>query len=477
VKILLINPPALHEIKGPHPFKAEDMGTFPHLGLMYIAAVLGEEGGFEVKLVDMPLEKVDQHELLRIFGQFHPQAVGITSYTDCLYDLKILVAALRKATPEVFICVGGPHVEVYPEETLEAFPVDCIIRGDGEYSFRELCRRLRDGKSWQDVRGVGYRNGTSMHLNEPWLVENLDDLPFPQRSLSSLHKVTSPVVGDSAITSICSSRGCPFPCTFCNSPYKSYRLRSPRNVAAEIEQCFNDYGISTFFFFDDLFNLNKRRLMDMCNIFQSLPFPIKWSFRGRINAVDEQVLRACKAAGCTRIHFGVEAGTERILKSYRKGVSLRSVREAFALCRQVGIETVGNFMLGAPTETREEMNETIRFAYALNPTFLEFHVLVPYPYTEIYGNMLSTGSVKEDVWRKFSLNPQPGFAPPLCEDHVSSEEMYLLLNQAYRGFYFRPRYVIQHLLKLKGLKDLWLKAKGAYRLLVVTDRKTGSRGD
>lgn len=473
MKVLLINPLALHEMKGPHPFRADDMGVFPHLGLMYIAAVLQQDNEFEVRLVDMALEKLDIDGLLQIYNEFQPQVTGLTSYTDCLYDLKLLVAALREASHGTLICVGGPHVEAYPAETLEAFPVECIIRGDGEYSFRELCRRVRDGKDWHDVRGTGFRDGAEIRLNDPWQVEDLDELPIPLRSLSSMHKVTSAVVGDSSITSICSSRGCPFPCTFCNSPYKNYRLRSPENVTLEIEQCYNEHGVDTFFFFDDLFNLNRQRLLDMCSAISKLPFRITWSFRGRINAVDEQVLQACKAAGCNRIHFGVEAGTERVLKLYKKGVNLPAVRKVFDLCGRVGIETVGNFMFGAPGETLEEMNETVKFAYSLNSTFLEFHVLVPYPYTEIYRNMLQTGLVKEDVWQQFALNPRTGFAPPLCEDKVSSEEMYALLNRAYRGFYLRPRYIFQHLFKLNSLKDLLIKARGAYRLLVVTDGKSG----
>ncbi|MCX5816438.1 MAG: radical SAM protein [Proteobacteria bacterium] len=476
MKVLLVNPPAVHEIKGPHPLKADDMGVFPHLGLMYIAAMLQQNKEFEVKLLDMALEKTDEKDLADLIKDFQPQVVGFSSYTDCLYDLKVLVDAVRKEASRIVICIGGPHVEAYPNETLNTFPVDCVIRGDGEYSFRELCRRVRDNKSWKDVRGVGYKDLENTVLNEPWQVENLDEPPFPPRHLSSMERVKSAVARGAGITSICSSRGCPFPCTFCNSPYKQYRLRSAQNVVAEIKQCYEEFGINEFFFFDDLFNLNKQRLSEMCEAIKSLPFKIIWSFRGRINFLDEEVLRSCKEAGCNRIHFGVESGTERVLKIFKKGVELQDIRNVFELCHKVGIETVGNFIIGAPTETREEMDATFRFAYSLNPTFVEFHVLVPYPYTEIYKNMLSSGLLKEDVWKKFALNPQPEFNPPLCEDNLSSEEMYKLLNEAYRKFYFRPAYVFKQVFKLVSFKDFCFKLKGAYRLLMVTkdkDKRTG----
>jgi anaerobic magnesium-protoporphyrin IX monomethyl ester cyclase len=468
MKVLLVNPPADHEIKGPHPLKADDMGVFPHLGLMYLAAMLRQDQEFEVKLLDMALEKTTSGEFLAVLRNFTPEVVGFSSYTDCLYDLKTVVEALRNASPQTFICIGGPHVEAYPGETLQVFPIDCVIRGDGEYPFRELCRRVRDKVSWRDVRGVGYLDAGEAVLNEQWQVEDLDELPFPLRQLSPMKRVQSAVARGTAITSICSSRGCPFPCTFCNSPYKNFRLRSPQNVLAEIDQCHRDFGIDEFFFFDDLFNIDKKRLLAMCATIKSLPYRIIWSFRGRINFLDEEVLLACREAGCNRIHFGVEAGTERVLGIFKKGVHLEEVRSAFELCRKVGIETVANFIIGAPSETREEMNTTIRFAHSLKLTFAEFHVLVPYPYTEIYRNMLSSGALKEDVWLKFALDPQPEFHPPLCEDHLSSAEMYTLLNLAYRKFYFRPSYILKHLAKLTNMKDLQAKLRGAYRLLVVT---------
>lgn len=468
MKVLLVNPPALHEMKGPHPLKADDMGVFPHLGLMYIAAALQQKDEFEVRLLDMALEKRGVDDLLSLFRAEKPEVVGLTSYTDCLYDLKVLVEVLRKESGKTLLCLGGPHVECYPGETLEVFPVDCVIRGDGEYAFRELCRRVRDKKEWKDVRGISYREAGQNHLSDPWQVQDLDELPFPPRQLSSLEKVKSAVARGAAITSICSSRGCPFPCTFCNSPYKKYRLRSPGNVAAEIRQCYETFGINEFFFFDDLFNLNRARLMEMCDAIRALPFRIIWSFRGRINSLDEEAVRACKAVGCNRIHFGVEAGTERILQLYKKGLKLEDVRRMFAICRRAGVETVGNFIIGAPTETREEMEATLKFAMSLKPTFVEFHVLVPYPYTEIYKGMLSRGVLQEDVWRQFALNPRPGFKPPLCEETLSADELYQLLNDAYRRFYFRPGYMIKQAFKLTSFKDLSLKLKGAYRLLVVT---------
>ena len=470
MRVLLINPTSDHEIRGPHPLRANDMGVFPHLGLMYIAGVLNQDDEFEVKLMDMNVDQCSLKDLISLIQRFESRIIGLTSYTDCLYDIKLIIEEIRRLSRDIFICLGGPHVEVYPNETLEVFPIDCIIRGDGEYAFRELCRRIRDGQSWHDVGGVGCRESGATKLNQPLQVENLDTLPFPMRELSSMSRIRSTVSRGGAITSICSSRGCPMPCTFCNSPYKKYRLRSPESVTSEIRDCYDRFGIREFYFFDDLFNITKNRLVAVIEAILKLPFRIKWSFRGRIDQLDESLIIKCRNAGCNRIHFGVEAGTDRIQALYRKGLDLKEVQRIFYICRRAGIETVANFIIGAPTETKEEIFETFRFADKLDPTFVEFHVLVPYPYTQIYQEMLSTGIIEKDVWVEYARNPYPGFQPPLCRDTLTPDELYDLLNKAYRRFYFRPRYILKQFVNLENFTDLRKKAWGAFRLLSVTGK-------
>lgn len=468
MKVLLVNPRADHEMKGPHPLKSDDMGVFPHLGLMYLAATLNQAKEYEVKLFDMVLEGAGLEELRCEIEAFAPELVGFTTYTDCLYDLKLSLDVVKVAAPKAFICAGGPHVEIYPTETLSTFPLDCLIRGDGEYAFQELCRCLNAGEEWRNIKGVGWLGEAGTVMNEVWQVESLDDLSFPDRTLSSMERVRSAVSGGMAITSICSSRGCPLPCTFCNSPYKKYRLRSAVNVINEMRQCHDTYGITEFFFFDDLFNISRSRVHEICEEIEKLPFKVAWSFRGRINNLDEETIQRCKSAGCNRMHFGIEAGTERILNLYKKGLKKENVVKAFAACRRAGVETVANFMIGAPTETREEIKETIKFAGEIDPDYVEYHVLIPYPYTAIYRQMLKSGQLKKDVWTEHALDPKPNFIPPLANDLIPTDELFEMLNAAYRRFYFRPSYIWRQLHKVEGMTDMYYKARSAFRLMSVT---------
>lgn len=468
MNVLLINPPNENEMRGPHPMKADDMAVFPHLGLMYVASYMNKMGGFNVNLLDMALERASLSRLAGLIRESKPFVIGLTSYTDTLYDLKMTIESIRKEAPDIFIVIGGPHAEIYPEETLSAFPVNCIIKGDGEKSFYELCLRLQGGKNWRDVGGVGFKEDGTIKLNAPWQVENLDDLPFPSRELSTMERIRSAVASGSALASVCSSRGCPLPCTFCNSPYKKHRLRSPNSVLEEMLECKNRWGIDEFYFFDDLFNISKQRVLDVCDAFEKYKLDVKWSFRGRVNNLDEEALKRCLDSGCNRIHFGVEAGTERILKIYKKGLKLDNVRRVFEICDRLGIETVANFMIGAPTETREEIRQTLKFVSEISPTYLELHVVIPYPYTPIYQKMLADGDLATDVWREHAVDPKPNFHPPLCNKLIPEKELFAILNEAYRKYYFRPSYIMREIKKVTSLKDLMNKAHGAMRLLTVT---------
>ena len=468
MNILLINPSVNHEIRGPHPLKAKDMGQFPHLGLMYISAVLNKTQEFSIKLIDMALEEIDTTKLMDIICQFKPEVIGITSYTDCLYDIKLILKSLQDMTLETFICMGGPHVELYPEETLRTFPVNCIIKGDGELAFNELCKNIKHQIPWQNINGIGYIQKGNYIQNKPWQITSLDDLPFPEREQSSLKKVQSAVSTNYNITSICSSRGCPFPCTFCNSPYKKYRLRSAENVVSEIKFCYKKYNIQEFFFFDDLFNLNKNRVIDICNEIDKLDFSINWSFRGRISALDEETIIRSKKSGCNRIHFGIEAGTQKMLNCYKKNITLNEISYICNLCQKHKVEVVANFMIGGPHETYADIKETFKFASEIKPDFIEFHVLIPYPYTEIYRNMIANKELATDVWKEFALNPVPNFTPPLIPTTLPEKELFTLLNKAYRNFYLNFWFIFKQLKKIKSFNILKKYIYLACRLLKVT---------
>ena len=184
-----------------------------------------------------------------------------------------------------------------------------------------------------------------------------------------------------------------------------------------------------------------------------------------MDTVDEGLLKELKKAGCQRIHYGVEAGTEKILKVLNKGITLKQAEESFKLTKKIGIQTLAYFILGSPGETKEDILETITFAKKLNPEFVQFTLLTPFPATLIYFDGLAQGIFKYDHWKQFAASPSSGFKTKYWEENLSEEELISLLNLAYRSFYLRPGFIVKEIFRIHSLSELKKKLKTGLRIL------------
>ncbi|MDP2909512.1 MAG: radical SAM protein, partial [bacterium] len=300
------------------------------------------------------------------------------------------------------------------------------------------------------------------------LIQNLDELPFPARHLVPFQKYSSVLAKKFPVTTMFTSRGCPYRCLFCDRPHlgKFFRARSASNVVDEFEKCVR-MGIKEIFIYDDTFGVDRQRVLDICQGIIKRKIDISWDIRTRVNTVDEEILIALKNAGCQRIHYGVEAGTQRILNILRKGITLEMAEKAFRLTKKAGIQTAGYFIIGSPSETEEEILATINFAKKLNPDFVHFTILTPYPATDLYRFGLETGVIKYDYWKEFAQTPSLDFSPPVWEEIFSKDELNKLLKKAYRSFYFRPGYVLKRLREVSSFKEFLAKAGMALKLLKI----------
>ena len=233
------------------------------------------------------------------------------------------------------------------------------------------------------------------------------------------------------------SRGCPFQCLFCNRPQlgKVFRARSAKNVVDEMEEC-GKMGIQEIFIYDDTFGVDRQRILDICKEINKRDLSIAWDIRTRVNTVDKEVLKALKQAKCQRIHYGVEAGTQKILNILRKGITLKQAEEAFRITKEVGIQTVAYFMIGSPTETKEDILQTIKFMKKINPDYTHIAITTPFPATDLYIMAQREGVLTDDVWRNFAENPKPGFVPPLWEKNLTRVELLALLKMPIVLFIF-----------------------------------------
>jgi radical SAM superfamily enzyme YgiQ (UPF0313 family) len=240
-----------------------------------------------------------------------------------------------------------------------------------------------------------------------------------------------------------------------------------------MEECVK-VGIREFVFYDDTFTIDRKRVYGICEEIEKRKLDVFWSVRARVAGLDEKILMTMRKAGCIRIHFGVESGNEEILKVMKKGITLEEIRTAFKLAKKVGMTTLGYFMLGNPSETREQMMETIEFANTLNADYANFALTTPYPATELYQMGFEEGIIEDDYWREFAKNPTEEFAPRFWggEGHLAEDELMEMLVYSYKSFYRRPRYMLNQLLQVRSWAELKRKIKAGLLLLRNTEFKS-----
>lgn len=369
--------------------KAND---YPPLGLAYLAAVL-EADGHELRIFDLGLEPNGSlaDDVQRI-SAFDPQVIGITSMTN-LYHSALETATLLKAQLGRPIIIGGPHATVYPERILRESPViDFVVRGEGEETIRELVVAL-DGNSRDlaKINGISYRlRGEVVSTPDRPLIADLDALPFPARHLFDVRRYGLSTPSGRPMVTILSSRGCPYHCAYCFKGImgRTYRQRSPGNIIAELRQVMDRYGVRDFYFVDDLFTIDARRLQAITDQLITEKLDIRWQCLARVDRVTAEMLQKMYAAGCRRIHFGIESGNQDILNRIGKGIKLEQVRQAVRWAQDAGIGVKGYFMLGLPGDTEETMQQTIDLAVELNMEQAMFSLTTPFPGTRLWDELV-----------------------------------------------------------------------------------------
>jgi len=470
MKILLINPPIENTIASVMPKELEEgLDFLPPLGLMYIASFLEKETSYDVEILDCPVERMGYGALKEEIRKRDPDVIGITAMTFTLIDVVKTAELAKKINPQIKVILGGPHVIIFPNETIKNKNIDFLVLGEGEGAIKPLLENISNSDELKKVRGLVFKDGQNIvNTGRADLIERLDDLPFPARSLAPYRKYFSVLSPRRPVTTMFTSRGCPFQCLFCDRPQlgKIFRARSAESVVDEMEECVK-MGIQEIFIYDDTFGVDRQRVLDICNGINMRGLSIAWDIRTRVNTVDREVLEALKSANCQRIHYGVEAGTQKILNILKKGITLKQVEDAFRITKEIGIQTAAYFMIGSPTETREDILQTIKFMKKINPDYAHITITTPFPATNLYIMAQAEGVLTADVWHDFAENPEPGFVPPIWEKILSRAELLTLLKGAYRSFYFRPSYILKRILQLESLGELFRKAGGAFKLLKI----------
>jgi anaerobic magnesium-protoporphyrin IX monomethyl ester cyclase len=455
MKILFLSPP-------------QNDKNFPSLGIAYIVSVLNKNG-HEAFLHDGANSSIK--EMMAYVEHIKPQIVGITMNTTNRFEA-LELARLTKQKYNIPIILGGPHPTLVPDQILKNYDfIDFIVRNEGEYVTLNLINALEKNLDTSKILGISFKKNNEI-INNPQapVIENLDELPFPEWKFFDLKKyVSQPEYPEEYkkhyFGSIISSRGCPFRCTFCSSSnfwgYK-IRFRSAKNVVDEMKMLF-DLGIRFLLFNDDNFTSNKKRAIEICKLIikEGLNEKMGWQCRAEVNIIDEELLGWMKKANCNMIEFGVEDCTEAGIRWFKKGHTKDQTKKAFDLCKKYGIKTKSCFIVGGEHETKENIKLKKEYIEELNPDVTTASILIAYPKTEVYELGKKKGLWDDDIWLKECIG----------EKYHSRAPIYTGPNLSYSEVSAASADILYWWMKKKGQINFKDNLKIALRLLKLGDFK------
>ncbi len=470
MNVLFLVPPETVSLESSVPKALEGgKGYYPKLGLMYVAAWYERATGKRPGFIDCPPEGVTQSELLERVRQHRPDVVAMSIMTFNLLDALETSRVLKAEFPNLKICLGGPHVNLYPRETLNLPEVDFVVFGEGEKIFTRLMQALEEqgpaSPRLGAINGLGWKQDGTAVVNPPETeLLDLDELPHPARHLVDVTRYQHIIKEGRQFFTLQATRGCPAACTFCDIRKTKFRERSPENVVAEIEQLI-EMGLDDLFFVDDTITINKKFVMRLSQLIVERGLKFHFKISARVDTVTPELLAALKRAGCYRIHYGIESATERHLNYLEKGQNRAKIERACKWTRQAGIGFFAYMMIGIPHETRQEMMDTVDFSKRIKPDYAQFSICTPYPKTELYFRMLKEGIVPHDYWQEFAENPTADFKIRFWNKDFTEAELRRLQDECHARFYRSPTYLMKQITQLKSWSDFTAKARMGTKIL------------
>ena len=439
--------------------------TWPQTGLAYLAAVTQREG-HEAAIVDAMAEGLTQAQTEKRLADWGPDWVIAGTTTPTVKQDSAYLRALKDSHGWT-TALTGTHATALPEETLLAAEADFILVGEAELTLPRMLSSPREG--WHQIPGTcTNRDGKPVLGPRTQLVEDLDDLPYPARELTPYNLYRMPFSRGEPFATVIPSRGCPYPCTFCRAGTvwgTNIRVRSVGNLLGELIDLKETLGIRFFAFMTDTFTLKRSWVLKVMEAMR--PHDFRWVCNSRVDTIDYELAREMKASGCEMISFGVESGNQGILDGCKKDITLEKIREGVAATRKAGILSFCYFIIGLPGETPETVQDTIRFAKDLDPDYVNFHVAIPFPGTELYTTAKQNGWLVHEDWEKYEEMGSAVLKTPTFTPEMAMKAQ----QQATRAIYMRPGRILKELGRLRSFADFKLRASAALRLLGVTEPK------
>lgn len=411
------------------------LSLFPPLELISLAAIV-EGMGDQAILIDAIAEKINNNETFVKISTILPNLivsiVGFESYQE---DIEIL-NEIKFRFPEIKIAVIGHLPTTFYKETILHNGIDFIVLGEPDIRFKNFYTAFKTNTIDVSLRGVAFKIKSECVCDpDVSRLKNIEELPMPAHHLLPNDAYFEPLL-PRPMGMIQSTRGCPYSCTYCVKSFgTSLSVKSPEDVVEEIKALIAVYGMKYLRFIDDTFTISSGRVIQICKLIIAANIKIKWSCLSRTDNIKLEMLAWMKKAGCVRIYFGIESGSQKILDHYKKKTNINQAYEALHMTANAGIETTGFFMMGFPEETWDDALSTIEFAATANLTHVGVEPIIPYPGTPLFEQ------VKDEV--DFSLFPYlcQWKNPAIKEQYEKAEKLF------YRKFYLRPSYLVKNFMQ------------------------------
>lgn len=448
-----------------YPFR-----SYP-IGLMLLAAYAEREiAGCSVEILDMKVTGNGLESAMQASAGKVPGVVGLSSMSPHRGMLHRAAASAREALPEALVVAGGPYATCSPAEVLEDGNIDAVVLGDGERALVNILRVRMEGGPVDGIPAVGTR--ARLDPEERDAVEDLDKLPFP-----AWHKVNFAdyerysgfsVMGRRRYASILTSRACPYKCIYCHNIFgRRFRARSAGNVIEEIRTLVSDYGVRDFEVLDDVFNLDRKRVVAICEGIIGDGLKVKLVFPNglRSDLLDDELLGLMRRAGTVFVAFAVETASPRLQKLVRKNMNLGRAGRAIRTASRLGIFLSGYFMVGFPTETEKELRATVNFALRSPLHITHFLRVTPFEGTKLY-------SMLDDSAREFVKNNPDEFIYSRFNYNLSevpARRFRSIVRSGYLRFFLNPLRVLSILRRHPYRANLFRFAGTVLRRMILRD--------
>ncbi len=441
------------------PRRNEEQPTLmPPLGCMYLAAYLRRLGDVQVRIIDMTAESMSYGRLPDAIEAFGPDLLGISALTYESRGMDRVAAVAKGVRADLPVVVGGPHPSAYTERVMANPHIDYAVMGEGELTLDDLVRALRDGSDPSGIDGLACRQNGEVWINpRTRFIEDLDQLPFPAWDLIPLRVYKKFIrmsrCGTADYMVLFTTRSCPYHCLYCHQVFgKGFRTRSPENVLAEMRTLYDRHGIRHFEIIDDIFNLDLPRAKRIFDMIIGSGMRVRLTFPNGVRGdhMDEEFFIKARRAGVVFMAFAVETASPRLQQELRKNIQLDRIRDNISLALKYGIFTHGFFMLGFPTETREELLTTSEFAVRSDLHTANIFVVNPFEGTGLADWARRIG---KPVLSQFERNYFSKDFVNLTE--VSDDELNRIRKDTVRRFFLNPRRAWRIVRDLPDKSNLW----------------------